>query len=252
MGSAAGPPAPRQHEHGHGRDFARTQTPGADSQEMQRSVTDAATRRIRQEILSGRIRPGERMRLNTLKQLLGISHIPVREALRRLEGEGLVENIPRRGAVATPLSLVEFGHLYDLRKIIEPAIAARSLPVASERLGELEAALRAMKAVKAGWSSPEFPELHRRFHWLILEAGANKVVEQTIRHLWQLSQRYVVFAMTLGTGAPMVARDHMHLLTVAAQGDGEVMARELLAHLEHTESGMREALRLAAENASAG
>ena len=58
--------------------------------------------------------------MRQLEQCFGVSHIPIREAIRRLEAEGLVVNVPKRGAVAAGVSLEEFDDIYDLRRIIEP------------------------------------------------------------------------------------------------------------------------------------
>jgi len=211
---------------------------------FQRSITEAVTGRIRREILSGRIRPGERIRLRPLAELLGVSHIPIREALQRLEGEGLVENVPQRGAIATPLSLTELAEVYELRKILEPIVAARAVPMEPARLAQVEQALEAMNGIPEEWLAPSFPELHRRFHWLLLEPGANRVIEQTIRQLWQTSERYVRFAMTVGSGAPIAARHHRRLLTAAKRGDGAMLASELVSHLEYTEAGVRNSIEL--------
>jgi len=212
---------------------------------LQTSIVEAATARIRDEIMSARIRPGERIRLNTLEALLGVSHIPIREALRRLEGEGLVENIPQRGAIATPLSLEEFDEIYDLRKLVEPAIAARAVPMSPERVSQIARMLDEMDEISDGWRSPRFPELHQEFHWLILEAGANRTIEQVIRQLWQKSQRYIVFAMTtVERHAAAVAAQHRRLLNAVKRGDGERLAHAVTAHLEHTESVTRDALQL--------
>lgn len=216
-----------------------------DGDELQISIVEAATVRIRDEIMSGRIRPGERIRLDTLKRLLGVSHIPIREALRRLEGEGLVKNIPQRGAVATRLTLKECAEVYDLRKLIEPVVAARALPIGRGRLAELDETLKEMEAITDAWHSPDFAAPHERFHWLILERGANRTIEQVLRQLWQTSQRYIVFAMTtVERSADSVADQHRRLLRAVKRGDGQRVAREIKTHLEQTESATREALHL--------
>lgn len=212
---------------------------------LQTSIVEAATARIREEIMSGRIPPGERIRLNTLEELLGVSHIPIREALRRLEGDGLVANIPQRGAIATPLSLDEFAEIYDLRKLIEPVIAARAVPIDRERRTLIAEVLEEMHANNDDWHSPNFPALHQRFHWLILEGGANRTIEQVLRQLWQTSQRYIILAMTtVERGARTVAGQHRRLLAAVKRGDGDRLAAEILTHLENTQSVMGEALEL--------
>ena len=211
--------------------------------DLQKTIVDEVTVRIRQEVLSGRILPGQRIRLRTLQELLGVSHIPIREALRSLEAEGLVENIPQRGAIATPLSAEELAEVYDLRRLLEPAIADRAIPkLTKEQLHLASEALDALKAVPGQWASPEFPEAHRRFHWLLLQPGATKLIERVLAQLWQTSERYVRFSMIVGGGGPVAERQHAMLQKIAQAGDVARFRAELIAHLENTELRVREVI----------
>jgi DNA-binding GntR family transcriptional regulator len=211
--------------------------------ELQKTLVDEVTVRIRQEILSGRIAPGQRIRLRTLEELLGVSHIPIREALRSLEAEGLVESIPQRGAIATPVSIEELVEVYDLRRILEPAIAQRAIPkLTKEQLRLAAEALEALNAVPGGWASPEFTDAHRRFHWLLLEPGGTKLIEQVLSRLWQTSERYVRFSVIVGGGGPVAERQHSVLLKAARAGNAARFRAQLLAHLENTESRVRRVL----------
>lgn len=211
--------------------------------DLQKSIVDEVTIRIRQEILSGRIAPGQRIRLRTLEELLGVSHIPIREALRSLEAEGLVENIPQRGAIATPVSVEELAEVYDLRRLLEPAVAERAIPkLTKEHLHLAAEALDALHAVPGGWASPEFPEAHRRFHWLLLEPGATKLIERVLAQLWQTSERYVRFSVIVGGGGPVAERQHAVLQKTARAGDAVRFRAELVAHLDNTESRVRRVL----------
>jgi DNA-binding GntR family transcriptional regulator len=214
-----------------------------DEGEGPRSLTDAVAMRIQQEILSGRIPPGERMRLRSLEQQFGVSHIPIREALRRLEGIGLVEILPQRGAIAARLAYDEFTNVYDLRKIIEPEIAARATErIGPGRLEAIKEALDKLNAEPEGSRSPNFDELHRRFHWLIYEPGSTPVVERVVKQLWQTSDRYVRLSLTQGLTASKAQRQHQRLYEAIRKGDPEMMRRELTAHLENTEQGLRSAV----------
>jgi DNA-binding GntR family transcriptional regulator len=220
--------------------------------EIPRSLADAVTVRIRNEILSGRIAPGERLRLRSLEAMLGVSHIPIREALRRLEGAGLVEIVPQRGAIATRLSYEEFTDIYDLRKIIEPAIAVRAMEhVTPARMTEIKQALDELSARAETVSSSQFNELHRRFHWLICEPGSTPVIERVVKQLWQTADRYVQLAFTEGGVAPRAERQHRRLYEAMRRGETEVLRRELTAHLENTEQGLRRAVLAAMQAPSA-
>lgn len=214
-----------------------------DDDEVPRSLTDAVTIRLRNEILSGHIPPGERMRLRSLQELLGVSHIPIREALRRLEGAGLVEILPQRGAIAARVSYDEFTDVYDLRKILEPEIAARAIEhIGPARLKEIKEALDELNAEPEGVRSPHFDELHRRFHWLVCEPGSTPVIERVVKQLWQTSDRYVHLSLLAGGTAPRARRQHRRLYEAIRKGDTEMMRRELTAHLENTEQGLRRAV----------
>jgi DNA-binding GntR family transcriptional regulator len=211
--------------------------------DLQRTIVNEVTVRIRQEIISGRIQPGERIRLRTLEELFGVSHIPIREALRSLEGEGLVENIPQRGAIATPLSIEELTEVYDLRRLLEPAVADRAIPgLTKQQLRLSAAALDELNAIPGEWASPAFPEAHRRFHWLLLEPGATSLIERVMTQLWQTSERYVRFSMIVGGGAPIAKRQHAALQRCARAGDVARFHAELVAHLHNTESRVRDVL----------
>jgi DNA-binding GntR family transcriptional regulator len=214
-----------------------------DDDEGPRSLTDAVAMRIQKEILSGRIPPGERLRLRSLQELFGVSHIPIREALRRLEGIGLVEILPQRGAIAARLAYDEFTDVYDLRKIIEPEIAARATErVSPSRLKEIKEALDELDAEPEGSRSPHFDELHRRFHWLICEPGSTPVIERVVKQLWQTSDRYVHLSLEEGGTASQAQRQHRKLYEAIRKGDPKMMRRELAAHLENTEQGLRRAV----------
>jgi DNA-binding GntR family transcriptional regulator len=214
-----------------------------DEDEGPRSLTDAVAMRIQQEILSGRILPGERMRLRSLQEQFGVSHIPIREALRRLEGIGLVEILPQRGAIAARLAYDEFTDVYDLRKIIEPEIAARATErIGPTRLKEIKEALDELNAEPEGSSSPHFNDLHRRFHWLICEPGSTPVIERVVKQLWQTSDRYVHLSLTQGWTASKAQRQHRRLYEAIRKADPGMMRRELTAHLENTEQGLRRAV----------
>ena len=211
--------------------------------ELQRTIVNEVTVRIRQEIISGRIQPGERIRLRTLEELFGVSHIPIREALRSLEAEGLVENIPQRGAIATPLSMEELTEVYDLRRLLEPAVADRAIPMLTKQQLRLSAqALDELNAIPGEWASPVFPEAHRRFHWLLLEPGATSLIQRVLTQLWQTSERYVRFSMIVGGGAPIAKRQHATLQRCARASDVARFHAELVAHLHNTESRVRDVL----------
>src|SRR5712691_9231494 len=106
------------------------------------SLVDNVTERLRSALLTGEIQPGERIRVTSLEKRFGVSHIPIREALRRLEVEGLVVTLPQRAAVAARVALDDLTGIYDLRRIIEGHVARRAVEqMTDEEIERIEHAL---------------------------------------------------------------------------------------------------------------
>ena len=124
------------------------------------STPDVVAHKLRALILDGDVGPGERINVRDLERLLGVSHIPIREAMKVLESEGLVQHRPKVGAVATEVSLGELEEVYDLRRIIEPPVARRSVERMSEdHIANLDRTCAELEALEE--SSNEMTDGHR-------------------------------------------------------------------------------------------
>src|SRR5215468_1384955 len=139
------------------------------SETIQRvSVVDNVTARLRGALLAGEIKPGERIKVAELEKTFGVSHIPIREAVRRLEAEGLIVALPQRAAVAAGVDLDDLAGLYDLRRIIECGIIRRSVDsMTADQVETVQTALADLEAVVQDRESPRFWELHGAFHWAL-------------------------------------------------------------------------------------
>ena len=165
------------------------------------TMVDGITERLRQAIITGAIRPGERIRVADLERKFGVSHIPIREALRRLQSEGFVEISPRRTTIAAGVDLATSRTSMIcvglLRSKSDGASVSRMTKKrhrgGSARAGELSGGCQRS-------SSAEFWERHRDFHWALLAPAANPTVQRVLDHLWQSSERYVrLFVSTFAT-----------------------------------------------------
>ncbi len=205
------------------------------------TMVDGITERLRQAIITGAIRPRERIRVADLERKFGVSHIPIREALRRLQSEGFVEISPRRTTVAAGVDLSDLANIYDLRRIIEVEIGRRS--VSRMTKSDIEAVRRALvsfQAVANDPSSAEFWERHRDFHWAILAPAANPTVQRVLDHLWQSSERYVrLFVSTFAT-METVMDLHIELYDACAVGDVTTFENALTRHYVETEKTVRD------------
>jgi DNA-binding GntR family transcriptional regulator len=199
------------------------------------SIVDTVTVRLRRAILTGEIAPGERIRVADLERRFGVSHIPIREALRRLESEGLVVTSPQRATLAAGVALEDLAGLYDLRRLIEVEVARRSAQAMTpDDLSAIRRSLVAMEAAAADHGA-DFWRLHREFHRAILRRGSSPWVDRTLDQLWLASERYVrLFVTTFGeVGGPM--NDHRRMVEACEAGDADGLAELVERHLSRTE-----------------
>jgi DNA-binding GntR family transcriptional regulator len=208
-----------------------------------RSLVDEAATALRASILSGEIRAGARIRIAELEDRLGISRIPIREALRRLEAEGLVKTTPHRATVATPLSLTELWDVYDVREALEIRAAKRSVARLSPE--QLEAAIVARIEAAAAIHEddrPRFFEANHRFHRLLREPGSNPTMEHIIQQLLQTADRYTNLALNVAEAAELSEVQHQRIYEAYVARDWQAVKRETTAHLHITRNTVLAAL----------
>ena len=203
-----------------------------------RSVAEQVTAELRRSMLNGALAPGQEFSLREIAGLLNVSFIPVREALRSLEAEGLVVTRPGRSAVVAPLDLDDLHAIYRLRHELEPNIAARSCVVLSERdLDALEREATTFGDLSSGID--EIYEAHHAFHLALLRPAATEWDVRILGTLWRAAERYIRigFGRLDPTPGEHDRREHAHhdLVAVFRSRDPEAVRRAVHAHLEHNE-----------------
>ena len=200
--------------------------------------TTAASQRVadhlRAEILGGGIGPGERVRQEEIAQRLGASRLPVREALRMLEAEGLIEHEANKGARVPRLGRHEVDVMYRMREQLEPLAIAESLPQLDD--AEVRRLGRIQDEIEAGVDLGRFLELDRAFH---LGTYGGCVIEQltaTIVRLWNSTQHYRrAFVQLSGPGRMWVVNaEHRLLLDAVERRDSVDAGRFLAGHIRRT------------------
>ena len=211
-------------------------TPGRGPIERPRSLVDEITSRLQDDILSGRLGPGQRISAAAVSRELGVSHIPVREALRRLEADALVESTHNQGAVVSRISLDELREIYDLRRLIEGETVRRaSARYSDDDLKSIVKAGERLTTADPADPSSDFWDAHRAFHLAILAPAMDSWRTRVLGALWQSAERYARLR-TLVFGSPERAiADHPALVAIALQRDPERLAQALIAHLDTTE-----------------
>ena len=155
------------------------------------TISEIAFNEIRQAILSGKFRPGERMNQKQLTEELGISIIPLREAFKQLQAEGFISIIPHRGAYVNELSLQEIEDVYLIRIELE-GLAAQ---LASTRLTQrdvktMETLFARMKSATERNDFRPLFELNRKFHFTVYQACRRPLLLELLNDLWDRSTRY--------------------------------------------------------------
>lgn len=141
--------------------------------------------RLRQEILNGELRPGEFIRLQQIAEQFGVSQMPVREALKELESEALVEQIPYRGVRVVQYRLEDLADLFALRSFLEGRTTNTATSIITNvELDHLSILVDEMKSAVATEQVVEYRELNQQFHQTIYRASKSIYLIQALDKLW--------------------------------------------------------------------
>jgi DNA-binding GntR family transcriptional regulator len=187
---------------------------------------------IRERIIRGPNPEGEPLRQDAIGAELGVSRIPVREALRQLEAEGLVTFNPHRGAVVSSLSLKQIRELFELRAEIEGDLIRRAVPhMTAEDHARAADILDAYDVALHGGQVPVWGALNWQFH-STLYAPADRGLTMSIVHkLHQHSDRYLRMQLALTHGETRARQEHRAIAVAARKGDALKAQRLLREHI---------------------
>ncbi|WP_436522813.1 GntR family transcriptional regulator [Actinoplanes sp. HUAS TT8] len=195
------------------------------------SLVELAVDRLRRDILSGRTDPGERLVEEQLTKRLGISRAPLREAMRLLAEQGLVEHIPRRGARVATLSDDDVRELYELRDVLERH-AVTSAPEPRD-LTRLRAALDVIREATEAGDRLELANAHRRFHVEVVALGRNRQLTALYETVLVKIQLYMAVNMRREaetSDAVDGVHRHERLFEAVEHGDSTAVLTALAAH----------------------
>jgi DNA-binding GntR family transcriptional regulator len=195
------------------------------------SLVQLAVDRLRRDILSGRTDPGERLVEEQLTRRLGISRAPLREAMRLLAQQGLVEHIPRRGARVATLSDDDVRELYEIRDVLERH-AVTSMPPHPD-LTALRAALEVMRKATEKDDRLELANAHRRFHAEVVALAGNRQLVALYESVLVRIQLYMAVNMRREAEAAHASdgvHRHERLLAAAERGDPAEILTALGGH----------------------
>lgn len=201
-------------------------------------VESAASSRVaqalRDDILNGSIEPGERLRQEDIAERLGGSRLPVREALRILAAEGLVQIEPNKGARVPLLNPGEVETLYRMRERLEPLALSES--VANLSSAELAEISDIQCRIEQGVDVSEFLILDREFHMASYTGCSDEHLMLSVVQLWNSTQHYRRAFMSLsGSGREQIVNaEHRLLIEAINRRDTEDAELYLLGHIRRT------------------
>lgn len=194
------------------------------------SKSDIVCAMLRELIISGELSAAEPLRQRDLAARFGVSQTPVREALRRLESEGLVVNDPHRGATVAESRNGIVQDNSQIRAVLEPLgarLAARA--ITGEQLAELQRLNDEMTALQG--DDERYGALNRQFHFAIYEAAASPVLLSMMRLLWQAMPEGPKVTRSHGESAAQ----HQELIDALAAGDPDRAAEITALHILSTQ-----------------
>lgn len=198
------------------------------------SLVELTVQRLSQEILSGKIGPGQRLVEEQLTRRLGISRAPLREALRLLAQQGLVAHIPRRGVRVATLTERDVRELYAIRNVLEAHAVANALPIQRDAdLVGLRVALEQMSQASDSGDRLALAEAHRAFHVALVALADNQQLTAVYESILVKLQLYMTIKLSRDAGVAVPldgVHRHERLLAAVVAGDPAAVLAELARH----------------------
>jgi DNA-binding GntR family transcriptional regulator len=202
---------------------------------MAPTLVERAVHVLREEILDGTLAPGDRVHLADAATRLGMSMVPVREALRSLASEGLVRAVPQRGYRVSELSLGDLEDTYRLRLVLDPMATELAVPNMTD--GEVAGVRTAFEGLVAAYEANDHmrhARLHRDFHFRIYGPCASPWLLRFLAQLWENSIRYQRLSHRRRGTLQDRAEEHRRILEAVEARDAAGAAERVREHLQLT------------------
>ncbi|GAW91651.1 GntR family transcriptional regulator [Calderihabitans maritimus] len=199
---------------------------------------------LREAIINGTLKPGERLMEVQLAEEMGVSRTPVREAIRKLELEGFVVMVPRKGAYVAGISIKDIADVFEIRAALESLAAGLAAErITEEELEELERLLVQVAECTESNDLEKLIEIDTRFHDILYKASRNERLVQIISNLREQIQRFRSTSLAFPGRMKETLEEHKKI--VEALSERNVALAQALAaeHIENAENSMLEALR---------
>ncbi|WP_166434071.1 GntR family transcriptional regulator [Roseovarius spongiae] len=199
-----------------------------------RTKAEWAYLQVRGWIQSGILEPEERLDQEELAARLGISRIPLRQALVKLQSDGLIVSRPHAGATVAPLSLTDAEDIYAARAVLEPMLTeAAAATMGEEAIGELRQIVARQETAGEAGDRLLFLDLDREFHERLYHGAGYRISLDLVNRLRDLSERYVALYQGDAQRSQATLSEHDEILGHCAARDGAAAAAAMRDHIRH-------------------
>ena len=207
-------------------------------------LRDVVFNTLRQAILRGELKPGERLMEIQLANKLGVSRTPIREAIRKLELEGLVLMIPRRGAEVAEITEKSLRDVLEVRAALEElAVDLACDRISAEDIQNLKEAAKEFEAALQGGDVTEYAEADVKFHDIIYLATDNQRLIQLLYNLREQMYRYRVEYLKREDSHEVLLAEHQHIIQMLAQRDEARAVEAVCAHIDNQVTAVADTIR---------
>lgn len=199
-----------------------------------KTVREVLFGRLRGLILAGYYRSGEKLREEELARQFGVSRTPVREALRKLESEGLVHYLPHRGVLVNQISPDDLAEIYPVRAMLE-GLAARlaATHIGEDELAALRSIQRQMEQTIAKGDFKRATRLHTKFNMTLYHASHNRRLASILAQFNDYIEHTITRSFILSGRAEEIHREHAAMIDAIARADGAAAEAAARLHVEN-------------------
>jgi DNA-binding GntR family transcriptional regulator len=202
---------------------------------IHRTAANQVVAELRRRILCGELPAGAHLRQEAVAEMFGVSRIPVREALQRLDAEGWVTFAPHRGAFVAGLSIDEVAELFELRLLLEPHLLERAVPrFQADSLALLREAADGFERALAGSDRTGWGAANRAFHRQLYAPAGRPRIARLAQGFDERVEAYVGAHLALDGIAPRAIAEHRRLVAAVEARDTAGAVRVLRDHLQQT------------------
>jgi len=211
-------------------------------------LRDVVFKTLRQAILTGELKPGERLMEIHLANKLGVSRTPIREAIRQLELEGLVIMVPRKGAQVASITEKSMSDVLEVRLALDKlAVELASKRISYEQKEELHQALVDFENMVFSGNASEIAKADVAFHDKIFEATGNMRLGQMVNNLAEQMYRYRFEYIKEESGHLRLIEEHKAIYEAIISGNVEAATKAISTHIKNQEESILQQIRLEKE-----